>query len=680
MDGNGNKKLQKNIMKDKYTKKISLVTVCGILFFAHSISSIKAASVIVRYNDSIPKEEANTLTAQSELMRVTQTLPLHNIALIESDELSPLQMKKALENDANIQEIEENLLRTPHFTPNDPDFEEQWGLHNEGYTINNKTGSPDADVDAQELWSIENPHAEAIVGIIDDGIDYLIPDLKQNLWDGSAGCIKWDGTIISAGCPNHGYDFERDAVDPYGERHGGLVMSTINAEFGNNIGLAGSSRYNNNKVMGLKFNYTLFEELKAITFAQLNGARVINMSFGGYIESDIEREVFKGFDGTIIASAGNDGVNIDNEPRFPCGYNLPNVICVGSTNNRDDRSRFSNYGTKYVDLAAPGEDIYSYYDGALNHFNGTSFSSPFVSAAAATLYGHNSHLTPEEVTALILSNVDRPIQLSDSFTTNGRLNTHRALQALKDKHGIRLDPYRYNGIQNEDLVSTNDNYTFAITTSKHANCSTSTTKNTDYTAMTPMDTTGGTAHLHTISGLSPNTVYSYYIRCSDHFGNTNTTDYTVQFSTQKQIQKPVYRFYNSGYGSHFYTTSIGERDYIITKDPGWKYEGVAYTIRNAEKSSFLKPVYRFYSPSYKSHFYTISLAERNTIIANDPNWTYEGIAYEAYENAGNNRTKVFRFYNPQSKSHFFSTSHEEAAYLSVFDKNWVYEGVAYYFD
>ena len=66
----------------------------------------------------------------------------------------------------------------------------------------------------------------------------------------------------------------------------------------------------------------------------------------------------------FVVAAGNggdDGIgdDTDRSPEYPCAYPLVNVVCVASTNRRDQLSAFSNYGARSVDLAAPGDRILS---------------------------------------------------------------------------------------------------------------------------------------------------------------------------------------------------------------------------------------------------------------------------------------------------------------------------------
>jgi glycogen debranching enzyme len=91
---------------------------------------------------------------------------------------------------------------------------------------------------------------------------------------------------------------------------------------------------------------------------------------------------------------------------------------------------------------------------------------------------------------------------------------------------------------------------------------------------------------------------------------------------------PVYRFYNAASGSHFYTISAGERDWIGQNLHVMHDEGVAYYAFTTNEPG-TSPVHRFYNTVSGSHFYTVSAGEKDWIAQNLPELHYEGIAYYA---------------------------------------------------
>ena len=141
---------------------------------------------------------------------------------------------------------------------------------------------------------------------------------------------------------------------------------------------------------------------------------------------------------------------------------------------------------------------------------------------------------------------------------------------------------------------------------------------------------------------------------------------------------PLYRFWSPIYRSHFFTASNRERDKLIVSDPNWLYEGVAYNVKLKQFCSGYMPVYRFWSDRFKSHFYTIDQDEAIELAYFDHNWRYELIAFCASTTSGGGRIPVYRFYSAVYKSHFFTVSKSERDQLLFSDPNWSYEGIAYY--
>lgn len=167
---------------------------------------------------------------------------------------------------------------------------------------------------------------------------------------------------------------------------------------------------------------------------------------------------------------------------------------------------------------------------------------------------------------------------------------------------------------------------------------------------------------------------------------------TVTLSRQTHTAAPaavksqsVYRFWSPMNRTHFYTASLSERDQIIANYPTalWTYEGVSFNAFQTQEISTV-PIFRFWSPSFKSHFYTANQQERDSIIATFPasTWTYEGIAFYAYpaDTKVTNVVPIARFWSPDFRSHFYTASSVErdqviAGYPSHV---WTYEGTDFF--
>ncbi len=146
---------------------------------------------------------------------------------------------------------------------------------------------------------------------------------------------------------------------------------------------------------------------------------------------------------------------------------------------------------------------------------------------------------------------------------------------------------------------------------------------------------------------------------------------------------PLHRFWSDQKQSHFYTADASEKDYIIANydDNVWNYEGVANYVFMTEGQDTV-PVYRFWSDIHQGHFYTASEIEKNYIIENyaENVWKYEGTAYYAYLSSKSATKPVYRFWSAKNKHHFYTVSEAEKDYIiATYDEHvWSYERIAWY--
>ena len=175
----------------------------------------------------------------------------------------------------------------------------------------------------------------------------------------------------------------------------------------------------------------LFDILRAIYYAVDHGARVINMSFSMEQRSaEMRRAINYAVSRRVIcvSSAGNNGARLR---VYPAAFG--NVLGVGSTNNLDTRSTFSNFGDDDVKLAAPGEGVITTYPGG--HYAaawGTSFSAAFVSGGAALLLQVNIRTNQETAEVVLEENAK---ELPDELGLGeGRIDLYRALLRAIRRH------------------------------------------------------------------------------------------------------------------------------------------------------------------------------------------------------------------------------------------------------
>ena len=122
------------------------------------------------------------------------------------------------------------------------------------------------------------------------------------------------------------------------------------------------------KFLGANGQGTADDAVRAILYATRMGAVASNNTWGGEEFSQALEDAIADADAhgsLFVAAAGNSAKNTDTTPDYPSGFDLPNVLAVGATDQNDVRAWFSNYGKQSVDLAAPGTNIYSTWPGGI---------------------------------------------------------------------------------------------------------------------------------------------------------------------------------------------------------------------------------------------------------------------------------------------------------------------------
>jgi hypothetical protein len=158
-------------------------------------------------------------------------------------------------------------------------------------------------------------------------------------------------------------------------------------------------------------------------------------------------------------------------------------------------------------------------------------------------------------------------------------------------------------------------------------------------------------------------------------GGTPTTTPTTPPTTGSHV--PIYRFYNTKTGTHFYTLSTVERDEVRAKYPQYSYEGIGFYADGSQTAS-TTAVYRFYNTRTGAHFFTVSADERDQVRAKYPQFSYEGVAWYVNGAQGGAASPMYRFYNVQTETHFYTISGTERANVIAKYPQFHDEGVAYY--
>jgi Ca2+-binding RTX toxin-like protein len=161
------------------------------------------------------------------------------------------------------------------------------------------------------------------------------------------------------------------------------------------------------------------------------------------------------------------------------------------------------------------------------------------------------------------------------------------------------------------------------------------------------------------------------------FGGTSA--FLSDLLNPTDVDNGVYRFFNLGTGTHFYSASPVERDYIINTYDQFNYEGGSFKSAGVA-SSDTAGVHRFFNTQLGTHFFTQNDAEKENVVATLPHYSYEGIEYQAYTSQVDDSIALYRFFNTVNGAHFFTPSEGERDSVIENLPVYNYEGIAYYVD
>jgi thermitase len=333
-------------------------------------------------------------------------------------------------NNPNVEYAELNGIAYPTVDATDPLYPLQWALNNTGQT----GGLVDKDIDAPQAWSVPLPPnaPPATIAIVDTGVWGNHPDLLGKV----AASQSWT-TATS------------DPNDYYG--HGTHVAGIAAAAANNGVGISGvcqGCKLINAKVCD-DYGSCLYDFVAngilwsvGCDWRDANGncfglqhARAINVSLAGTapsqtLQAAIDKAVSLG--AVVACAAGNSGVTT---PYYPAANK--NCIAVAATDNRDQKWAYSNYGSSWVDVAAPGVDILSTMLTSGNAFSdpsgygllsGTSMATPHVAGLAGLVAMLEPGWTATQIRNQIESQADRiPGTGSRGYWSKGRINACSAM-------------------------------------------------------------------------------------------------------------------------------------------------------------------------------------------------------------------------------------------------------------
>lgn len=159
---------------------------------------------------------------------------------------------------------------------------------------------------------------------------------------------------------------------------------------------------------------------------------------------------------------------------------------------------------------------------------------------------------------------------------------------------------------------------------------------------------------------------------------TATPTATNPTPTPTSTNPVAYRFFDSIHGTQFLTTSDTERQTIQNTRPDLVYEGVGLNAVNPATDSTAAPVYRFFDTKFGTHFYTSSATERDTVVATRSDLVSEGVGFYEHNTAQAGDVPVYRFFDSNFGTHFYTSSATERATVVATRPDLIAEGISFY--
>lgn len=427
-------------LNGKYASSKVTVTPGSTVLNAVSDSNEAAAgsSLIICCDSSLTnKAIRNTLSDYNASYEASVKTSADEKAVLAScsEDTDIAGLMNKIDTDADIKYVQPNFTYSlteadPYYNDIDPSESGAYGTENQYFHFQTQIDK------AWELLESNGISQSTIVGVVDSGIDADHLDLAGNL-------------ILDSGKYTRFANGEKiqDTSDMSSRGHGTHVAGIIGAVYGNGLGGAGGASGKNNKysrilpvgtVTDSSGTLNSYDVIKSINYAVQNGARVINLSFGGpyrdrLLGTCIQNHYYN--NGIVfVAAAGNESTDYSNKT-YDMSYpsDLKEVISVCNIDRTGVKHGSSNFGSA-KDIAAPGVTIFSTVpDNKMASMTGTSMSSPVVSSVCALMLDANPDLTPDIVRNIICGTANdstgyyRILELG-----YGSLNALTAVQASYD--------------------------------------------------------------------------------------------------------------------------------------------------------------------------------------------------------------------------------------------------------
>lgn len=347
-----------------------------------------AVRLLVTFRRGTPDVVADRLAAGGG--RLVDRIEQLRVRVVRVPEAAADRIMAGLARNPAVERVEREGTVAATWLPSDPLWGYQWEQR---------------QVRAPNAWNVERGTSRTVVAVVDTGVQLSHPDLVDRLVSG--------------------HDFVNDDWRPRDDHGHGTSVAGIVAATANSIGVAGmcaKCRIMPVKVLDAKGIGLWTNAAKGIIWAADHHADVINLSFGGPTGGSVLGDAIayaRSHGAVVVAAAGN----FDTTAKFyPAAFS--GVISVAASDPLDVRYPWSDYSTRWVDMAAPGCTWATKRGSDYGSFCGTSAAAPVVSGIAALMDSARPGISRSTIESILTS---ATIRTPWPFTKYGRVDAYRAV-------------------------------------------------------------------------------------------------------------------------------------------------------------------------------------------------------------------------------------------------------------
>lgn len=445
-----------------------------VLSFTLSVISLSAQQVIqkgnslylsntilVKVNSRTTLTQLNKSLAKYSVSVIKEIFPTHNqLRIADCTEILTGIYYVKYDSTEDPLKFAEKIKRLPGIIWSEPKYVRQTCYSPSDSLFQSGMQENLAQVYAMKAWDKTKGNKKIVIGIIDTGVDWLHPDMAENIYMENGSLIPGSDLGGLHGIPD---DDPSEDIDLGQNYHGSLIAGIAGAVTDNKIGVA--SIGHNCSILPVKVTKddsrlngkpNVIYGFEGIKWAVDHGAKIINCSWGGYPYSYYEQSVIDyavAQGALVVASYGNDSSNTS---FYPAAYK--GVLSVGWANTGIGVKTINpgaNYGEN-VKVFAPGTDIYSTWQrpaklspGIYSAGSGSSLSAPLVSGLAGLVWSKFPFYTSRQVLERIRVTSDFIDDYNNNshrnFLGHGLINAARAVDESISSISVRADSIHFTG-------------------------------------------------------------------------------------------------------------------------------------------------------------------------------------------------------------------------------------------